>query len=684
MTFERYLRLSSFLLIATGLVSILITSSYTLPVCIGLGVAALYGWLGERLSSLVPRFRWFWNVAALVLLAYFTYDSFFGSLDLVGNGIVFVVYLQTVKLLMPKRDRDWLQIYSLSFLHLLSSTVLSSDLAFALPFVCYIVLAAWTLSMFNLKLAQQESVPPPQREAALRALLRSREVVTSRYLATVSLLSVGIILITLVIFFTFPRLSMGQFLKRVARTQKISGFSEQVELGTIGSIKTNNTIAFRVEIPEDASSKFDLDRLYWRGSAADLFDGRKWIQSTPEKRRVRLDLDKPVFETGRLPYPGGRPLTYTVFLEALSTPVIFAADRLSRITWSKTLLERIFRGSIYLEQNPAYQSYHFQNVQGYMADLTYQAESIVGEPDPKALRSETGRVPSAFLADSLKLPPLHPDVTSLLRSIPLPETTLYDRVTAISRYLETHYRYTLDVEDTGTSDPLRFFFLETKRGHCEYFATAMVMALRLHGIPSRIVMGFRGGELNPYGSYVAVRQRDAHSWVEVFFPRSGWIPFDPSPSDAPFLGSASIFRPFLQFADYLRLRWDKYIVEWDLRAQASIIERIGRRVAQMSRGKSDAMETPGESWKRRNLLWGWPGKGVLLLSLLFLAFLLRRHLWGIRGSNAQSRYRAVLRLLAARGYQKTLFQTAEELCIAVEQKEGPLRSLRELTRIYYD
>ena len=74
-------------------------------------------------------------------------------------------------------------------------------------------------------------------------------------------------------------------------------------------------------------------------------------------------------------------------------------------------------------------------------------------------------------------------------------------------------------------------FLRVKRGYCVYFATAMVLLLRHEGIPARFVQGFLSGERA--GSHVTVRTSDAHAWVEVYFPGSGWVTFDPTPTLGP-------------------------------------------------------------------------------------------------------------------------------------------------------
>ena len=90
------------------------------------------------------------------------------------------------------------------------------------------------------------------------------------------------------------------------------------------------------------------------------------------------------------------------------------------------------------------------------------------------------------------------------------------------------YQYTLDVGGHRSDSPLDDFLFTRKTGYCEHYATAMVILLRTLGVPARLVTGYFASEWNNFGHYYAIRQQDAHAWVEVWFPRSGWITFDPT------------------------------------------------------------------------------------------------------------------------------------------------------------
>ncbi len=93
---------------------------------------------------------------------------------------------------------------------------------------------------------------------------------------------------------------------------------------------------------------------------------------------------------------------------------------------------------------------------------------------------------------------------------------------------------------------------EARGGHCEFFATAMVMMVRERGIPARIVTGFQVGEINDLGNFEVVRKENAHAWVEVFDERLGWLTFDPTPP-ATSVAATSSFEFVTQSIDSLQL-----------------------------------------------------------------------------------------------------------------------------------
>src|SRR6185369_9910820 len=103
------------------------------------------------------------------------------------------------------------------------------------------------------------------------------------------------------------------------------------------------------------------------------------------------------------------------------------------------------------------------------------------------------------------------------------------RARAIENHLRTEYRYDLASPSGKDPQPLDHFLFESKRGHCEFYSTAMAIMLRTLEVPTRNVTGFVGGSYNRFGKFYAVRQGDAHSWVEAWIDEYGWLTFDPTP-----------------------------------------------------------------------------------------------------------------------------------------------------------
>lgn len=142
---------------------------------------------------------------------------------------------------------------------------------------------------------------------------------------------------------------------------------------------------------------------------------------------------------------------------------------------------------------------------------------------------------------------------------------------ALQGFLSTRYAYTTDLVAGSSGNPLQDFLFETRRGHCEYFASSMVLLLRSLGIPARLVTGFLGAELNPIEDYLIVRQSNAHAWVEAWLPDRGWQTFDPTPpAGRPQATTPDLRQTIAQAWDLLVFRWDRYVLGYGLNDQLSV------------------------------------------------------------------------------------------------------------------
>ena len=113
------------------------------------------------------------------------------------------------------------------------------------------------------------------------------------------------------------------------------------------------------------------------------------------------------------------------------------------------------------------------------------------------------------------------------------EATPFDKVMALTTYLQQNFRYSLQLGQVPRGlDPVDWFLFDAKIGYCEQFATAETLMLRSLGIPARLATGYSTGDYDPVLNQSIVREHDAHAWVEVWFAGHGWVPVDPSPGFA--------------------------------------------------------------------------------------------------------------------------------------------------------
>ncbi|MBJ7603696.1 MAG: transglutaminase domain-containing protein [Candidatus Dormibacteraeota bacterium] len=120
-------------------------------------------------------------------------------------------------------------------------------------------------------------------------------------------------------------------------------------------------------------------------------------------------------------------------------------------------------------------------------------------------------------------------IAQLAQQVTAGKTNPYDQAQAIEAYLRSTYTYTLSPPSPGPDDPLDYFLFTGKQGYCEYFASAMGDMLRSLGLPTRLVNGYGPGTYDEKLDRFVVKESDAHTWVEVYFPSYGWIPFEPTP-----------------------------------------------------------------------------------------------------------------------------------------------------------
>lgn len=175
-----------------------------------------------------------------------------------------------------------------------------------------------------------------------------------------------------------------------------------------------------------------------------------------------------------------------------------------------------------------------------LAGEEYIVHANIYEPTEFQLRNAGVDYPAWVRDHYLELPGNLPsEIDRLAQQITAGSETPYDKAVAITGYLRTNIAYSTTVENPPAGrDMLVWFLFDTKKGFCNYYATAEVVLLRSVGVPARMAVGYAQGEYNPPDQYT-VRKKDAHAWPEVYFPGSGWVQFEPTSNQSPLVRPAS-------------------------------------------------------------------------------------------------------------------------------------------------
>jgi hypothetical protein len=316
----------------------------------------------------------------------------------------------------------------------------------------------------------------------------------------------------------------------------------------------------------------------------------------------------------------------------------------------------------------------------------YEGEADTTDPSPLVRNSNSRDYPPGLKMNYLELPPrLDSRIPSLATKITSSSDSNYTRAKAIEDYLRKNLGYTLDLPGDET-DPLAHFLFERKKGHCEYFASSMAIMLRTIGIPSRVVNGFRGGEYNDLNQTYIIRGRDAHSWVEAFFPEYGWVTFDPTPSVAAQPGTDVSSRLAL-YMDALQEMWREWIVNYDFSRQVRLGSAIGAGASNLQGTlRTWYLRKYRQLLRRVRSMRGAVSSGNMVLicalglAIIALPFIPRawrafsrakllKNPQGAPSTSASLWYGRMLKAMARRGLRKTPAQTPVEFASSIHDPE---------------
>ena len=569
---ERYFNVALYLLVLTGFGALASTGGLDLPAVVGVGMAlALRGYqLLTRREFAIPE-RWT-NVLTLIYVFIYLADYFFISRSFLGANVHLVLFLIVVRLFSLQRTRDHYMLAALSFLMVLAAAVLTVGSVFLLSFACFLLVAVVTFVLMEMRhsVAAESTHAQDPRVASLVVIsptqISPTQPMAYALLAIAPALVLMILAGSFLIFFFLPRVS-SRYLSAYTPTSDIStGFTDRVQLGRIGQIQQSSEVVMHIEIQNDLEGAYDLK---WRGIALSAFDGRVWSNSF-EQTQLRPAGDGsyrlaplPLVDPRDASALVGRSIHYRVLMEPLGTNVFFLAERPRSLKGNFRRVSTDAGGAVY-------------NLDPENPITRYEAESQLAEIDSDELRLAANTAP-AGMDEYLKLPPLDIRIAKLAEEITAAAPSNYEKAIALEHYLATRFGYTLELPSRVPLDPLANFLFERKHGHCEYFASSMAVMLRSLRIPSRMVTGFRGGEFNDLTGQYVVRASDAHSWVEAYFPGSGWISFDPTPAGS--LPARTGWSRMQLYVDAAASFWREWIINYDISHQRT----LGKDAATSSR-----------------------------------------------------------------------------------------------------
>src|SRR5581483_5468388 len=356
-------------------------------------------------------------------------------------------------------------------------------------------------------------------------------------------------------FILFPRFNTGlRFDFRAVGTLG-TGFSDHLSPGSIAALANSSDIAFRAEFP--GATTPPPGSMYWRGAVMWHCDGMEW-----RAPYVPVSVSDWIIQSVK-----GNKIRQRITLAPHGARWMFALDRPSEVP----------PGAILVRGN------YLWSVQTIRKARRYEVVSAVGVTAKELTPGER--------REALEVPGwISPSVRALAQSWAAQDSNPRATVNAALQFFGTQgFTYSLSPGEYGRNGLEQFLF-HRRVGFCEHYAASFATLMRLAGIPTRVVVGYLGGEYNDLGHFVLVRQADAHAWCEVWIPETGWTRVDPTTAVAP--GRATLdLNSFLErgiasgqieagrtglvvrlarspLLTNVRLAWETLSYEWDTRILA--------------------------------------------------------------------------------------------------------------------
>ena len=399
----------------------------------------------------------------------FTFKGSFGR----DASLALLVVMTSLKLLETKNLRDYMLVIILAYF-----------------LVGNLFLFNQTIATFAL------SVPPLLLLTATLINISLKNPQNFKFLLTLSgKLLLQAVPVMLILFVLFPRIPGPLWGIPQDANSGMTGLNDSLQFGNISQLTKNSSIAFRVQFKGQIPVQ---NLLYWRGPVLWHQDENSWLMPSKNIGLIAETLES-----------SGAAINYTITLEPHNRLWLLLLDMPTRLPSEAKLTH----------------DYSAIAASPVRTRIRYDATSFANYKLGKVL-NEREKTMSLQIHDNE-----NPRTIKLAESWQGLSPT--DKVNSALQMFRTQtFIYTLNPPRLG-KDGVDDFLFNTKRGFCEHYATSFVYLMRAAGVPARIVTGYQGGELNPNGNYLIVRQSDAHAWAEVWLEGKGWQRVDPTAAVSP-------------------------------------------------------------------------------------------------------------------------------------------------------
>lgn len=737
MTLRKTFLVSEFLLIIAGAVTMAIAQGEYWPAPFTPPLAIIAAWFVDHKRQFSLSLFWANALGLASILITVTLVMYFPSIEhrLISMANL-LVYLTWIVMFTEKTPREFWWLCALSLLQVAVSSVLTVSEWYGLMLLAYFALGIWTISLFSLyradlQLATLTGVPitsggasgspSPGRRPASKTNVHEApwpvsysrsgwqhdsgtNWITSQYvMGILGVIAAGLVLGLCIFFFT-PRVWVG-ITSPVAGDMadpiiSVTGSSEQVQLGGGADIqqstrKVMEVRFFQGETPVDpraVAQRWGYNEPLFRGFALDSYHRGKWWDSSVVNQRDGAD---PVRRVRQLMQhtANASDIRQEYILQPLGHRGLFGmhpitSGRLAYQHWPTLTMHP--ETGVLSKSEPRMRT---EVVEYLMFGPQPPARSQNGPPVLSNLRAIEDYRPAqqeACLQVPVELARLRDWVKNELQPDRLVSNTAQsaDMRTAMTliRVLRSSDRFSYSLGGGVVDprlDPIEDFLLQRKTGHCEYFATALALSLRVAGIPARLVNGFKGGLHNPVNQTLEVQELHAHAWVEAFIDHK-WYALDPTPGDELVIedNSNTLYGKWVEFRSHVENFWRAYVLGLDYNRQRAMFDPVAE-VFQKARTDSKSFtEMLKVFWQElirrasRPEDWlSWRGglvAFVLMLTLVGLFYLARRLFhwlcglwWVARGRGPHSRvyvefFERLLKLLARQGLVPLAHQTPRE------------------------